>query len=404
MKQINEINMATGETIEVAPNGVISRHIDRSLSCSGYNGAEDLLPEGWENFLAIRKMIIPANSWRTYPGFAWVWIDSNYNIGIKSINDTSWRVSNEAWNRAYDGTIRALVDDLRRTGKLEPLMAYVYCHNIGIYTTWSGRYELTIFHNGRKQWLSPSRWLGDKLLFMAAEDAAVPDGRFYVAKGAGKKLGDLIDEIESGEAYDEYWARRDADIVLGHTSNRRKQIETESAWDEIPMAKDAAIDCVCIPDELSKLIRMFKLDTQACDMVRYMVQDALLDGATPSVWGILEWVNSHKQWFKDRNLMKWYGRAISWIKERIGYVPIEISKICDLGNGWFDNDPHYKRRGTLYRIIDHNRGISTQLCTWPRCLHFRMMGYYTRKTIDGRVLFNPQVIYKSYLNGELISM
>lgn len=309
MKYINDVNMATGETFEIMPDGTIYRDGNPNLSYCDYVGYDGRLPENWEGFLAIRKMVIPADGWMIYPIFAWVWIDADYNVGIMPINDTSWRVSNEAWNRAYDGTIRALIGDLRRTYKLEPLMAHVYCHNIGVYTTWSGKHELTIVRKGQKQWLSPLGWLGDKLLFIAAEDAKVPDGRFYVAKGANKKLGDLIDEIESGEAYDEYWTRRDADEMLAHVSAIRKADEVAASWNETPKT---GIN-IKLPNEINALVYLFQRDTGACRTARVVAEEAILDGYQPTEAGILEWIRDNSEWFANHNISVWQKRAIEWL-------------------------------------------------------------------------------------------
>ena len=310
MKEINEINMATGEIVQVAPDGVIERWGMYPSECY----RQDSLPENWEEFLAIRKMVIPANGWRTYPAFAWVWIDSKYNIGFKSINDTSWRISREAWSNAYDGTIRALVSDLHKSGKIQPLMDYVYRHDVSVYTTWSGKYELTIFHKGRKQWLAPGGWLGDKLLFMAAEAADVPDGKFYIARGAGKTLGQLIGDIESGSAYDEYWIHAIADTMLGSVSERRKSLEIECAWDEI--TNDYGIintNTIELPDEILNLVSRFQKETGACHTACLVAKEALQDGYAPTESGILDWIRNNAEWFADHNISIWRRRAIEWL-------------------------------------------------------------------------------------------
>ena len=313
MKYINDVNMATGENVEVAPNGVIQRW--GMYPSERYSGSD--LPENWEEFLAIRKMVIPADGWRTYPGFAWVWVDADYNIGLKSINDTSWRVSNEAWSRAYEGTIRALIGDLRRSGKLEALMNHVYRHNVGIYTTWSSRCELTIFHNGRKQWLSPGGWIGDKLLYIAAEAAEVPDGRFYVAKGAGKKLGNLINEIESGKAYEEYWTPRDADFALGHETEKERSFEIAVSWKALAGLnyKYAVINPqnVELPDEVKALVGQFQRETGACQTATRVAQEALLARYQPTKAGILDWIRDNAEWFASMCIGGWRSRAIEWL-------------------------------------------------------------------------------------------
>ena len=306
--------MATGEVIEVAPNGVISRHIDRSLSCSGCIVAEDLLPEGWENFLAIRKMVIPANGWRTYPGFAWVWVDKDYNIGMMPINDISWRISNKMWLSAYNGTMKALIGDLRESGKLDGLMSYVYRHNIGVYRTWSGYIDLTIMVKGQKRWLG-GIWLGDKLLFMAAEAADVPDGKFYIARGAGKTLGQLIGDIESGSAYDEYWTHAIADTMLGNVHERRKSIEIECTWDWITRT-DGMINntnTIELPDEILNLVSRFQKDTGACNTACLVAKEALNDGYAPTESGVLDWIRDNTEWFADHNISIWRRIAIEWL-------------------------------------------------------------------------------------------
>lgn len=321
MKEINEINMATGEMVQVAPDGVIERWGMYPSECY----RKDSLPENWEEFLAIRKMVIPANGWRTYPAFAWVWIDADYNIGLMSINDTSWRVSNEAWEHAYDGTLRALIGDLRRTGKLKPLVDHVYRHNIGIYTTWSGKYELTIFHKGNKQWLSPCGWLGDKLLFMAAKAADVPDGRFYIARGAGKTLGQLIGDIKSGSAYDEYWIHHIADTMLGNVSERRKSLEMECAWDEITNTDDMInINTIELPDEILDLVSRFQKDTGACKAAYIVAREAIQDGYQPTEAGILDWIRDNQGWFANMGISSWRSRAIEWLTK-----PTDVEAISE---------------------------------------------------------------------------
>jgi hypothetical protein len=195
-------------------------------------------------------------------------------------------------------------------------MNHVYRHNVGVYTTWSNKYELTIFHNGRKQWLSPGGWLGDKMLYMAAEAASVSDGRFYVAKG-GKKLGDLINEIENGRAHEEYWTRRDSDFVLGHETEYRRSLEITASWEELAELnhKYAVInpENVELPDEIKALVDKFQRETGACRTAALVAQEAILAGYQPTEAGILDWIRDNVEWFACMCISRWRSIAIEWL-------------------------------------------------------------------------------------------
>lgn len=159
---------------------------------------EENLPQ---DCLAAKYLTIPKDGWRLYKRVTLVTINKSYKYDYNLPEGFLWRVSIEDWEKALYGTLNAIVGQLREEGKLDKLLNHVLKHDWRIYTSWSGRVEATPKMKKYKPW----QWLGDWLLFQAARQAKVPDGKYYTVRSKGLTLRETISLIRSGRAYQEYY-------------------------------------------------------------------------------------------------------------------------------------------------------------------------------------------------------